>query len=194
MNFREILFATGNLNKVSEINLLLKGTEFKIKSLKDLEIYEDIPEPFQTLKENAQTKVDYLVSKTGMPCFAEDTGLEVDALNGSPGVLSARYAGEQKNSIDNIKLLLSNLKGIKNRKARFRTVICYSDTHKHYFFEGIANGDITEKESGGEGFGYDPVFIPDGFSKTFAEMKAEEKIEISHRTKAFKLFLNFLKS
>lgn len=194
MSSKQILFATGNQNKVKEINQLLEGTEYSIKSLKDLGITEDIPEPYDTLRENAQAKVDYLVKKLGMPCFAEDTGLEVEALNGAPGVLSARYAGESKNSNDNIDLLLKNLKGINQRTARFRTVICYSDLKAYHFFEGIVNGKIANERRGGEGFGYDPVFFPEEKPVTFAEMDAASKIEISHRTRAFKLFLNFLKS
>ncbi|MEX2589702.1 MAG: RdgB/HAM1 family non-canonical purine NTP pyrophosphatase, partial [Chitinophagales bacterium] len=190
---QEILFATGNPNKVKEINHLLKDSVYSVKSLKEMGIETDIPEPFDTLRENAQAKVDYLIKLKGTPCISEDTGLEVKALNGAPGVLSARYAGESKNAADNIRLLLKNLEGINERTARFRTVICYWDGIQYHFFEGIVNGSIAEKPKGVSGFGYDPVFIPENQYRTFAEMTANEKINLSHRSRAFNSFLNFLK-
>lgn len=191
---KELIFATGNPNKVREINLLLSDSNYHVKYLKDFGITEEIPEPFDTLEQNARAKVDYLVERLNMPCISEDTGLEVDALSGEPGVLSARYAGENKNSHDNVRLLLQNLKGIKNRKARFRTVICYFDGVDYHYFQGIINGNISDSEIGDEGFGYDPVFIPEGNTKTFAQMNAEEKGSMSHRGRAFQKFMEFFKN
>lgn len=168
------------------------GDSFQIESMRSLGINEDIPEDQQTLEGNALQKARFLYDRTGESCFADDTGLEVDALNGAPGVYSARYAGEAKNSLDNMALLLKNMSGIQNRKARFRTVIALILDGKEYLFEGIVNGTITEEPRGTAGFGYDPLFVPDGYSTTFAEMDSEAKNAISHRGRAVEKLAAFL--
>lgn len=190
---REFIFATHNANKVNEVRSLL-GDKFKIISLEEAGFDEDIPEPYNTLEANARTKASTIYKKTGKDCFAEDTGLEVTALDGAPGVHSARYAGEQKSAKDNVALLLKNMKGKSNREARFRTVFSLLLDGKEYQFEGICPGSITTKPSGEEGFGYDPVFIPKGADNTFAAMPLKEKNKYSHRAKAFKKLVDFLKA
>lgn len=190
---REFIFATHNANKVNEVRSLL-GDKFKIISLEEAGFDEDIPEPYNTLEANARTKASTIYKKTGKDCFAEDTGLEVTALNGAPGVHSARYAGKQKSAKDNVALLLKNMKGKSNREARFRTVFSLLLDGKEYQFEGICPGSITTKPSGEEGFGYDPVFIPKGADNTFAAMPLKEKNKYSHRAKAFKKLVDFLKA
>ncbi|WP_258099362.1 non-canonical purine NTP diphosphatase [Marinoscillum pacificum] len=187
-----VYFATHNQNKVKEIaKLLPKGME--LRSLDDLGLHEDIPETANTIEGNSLMKTEYVFNKHGVACFGDDTGLEVDALNGEPGVFSARYAGPQKNSEDNMHLLLSKLEGSQSRSARFKTVITFIDEEgTSTQFTGIAEGTITLKKSGNEGFGYDPIFQPEGYSITFAEMSAEEKNKISHRGKAFTQLVNFL--
>ena len=186
-----LIFATNNPNKVTEIQSLLID-QFHIISLAEAGIYKDIPEPYFTLEENAREKSNTIYQLTKQNCFAEDTGLEVAALNGAPGVLSARYAGEQKSASDNIKKLLINLKGNANRQARFRTVVSLIINGKEYQFEGTCNGRIAIAPEGKEGFGYDPVFIPDGAGKTFACMILPEKNKYSHRAKAVKKLIQFL--
>ncbi len=189
----KLLFATNNQNKIKEISALIpKGIE--LVGLPQVGLYEDIPETGKTLKENAIQKAEYAFSKTNMWCFADDTGLEVDALDGAPGVNSARYAGESKNSTDNVNLLLKNLKGIENRKARFRTVISLIIDNHNYFFDGTIEGIIINEPIGTEGFGYDPVFIPDGYSQTFAQMPLSLKNTISHRAKATKQLIDFIRT
>ena len=168
------------------------GDSFQIESMRSLGINEDIPEDQQTLEGNALQKARFLYDRTGESCFADDTGLEVDALNGAPGVYSARYAGEAKTSLDNMALLLKNMSGIQNRKARFRTVIALILDGKEYLFEGIVNGTIAEEPRGTAGFGYDPLFVPDGYSTTFAEMDSEAKNAISHRGRAVEKLAAFL--
>ena len=168
------------------------GDSFQIESMRSLGINEDIPEDQLTLQGNALQKARFLYDRTGESCFADDTGLEVDALNGAPGVYSARYAGEAKNSLDNMALLLKNMSGIQNRKARFRTVIALILDGKEYLFEGIVNGTIAEEPRGTAGFGYDPLFVPDGYSTTFAEMDSEAKNAISHRGRAVEKLAAFL--
>ena len=168
------------------------GDSFQIESMRSLGINEDIPEDQQTLEGNALQKARFLYDRTGESCFADDTGLEVDALNGAPGVYSARYAGEAKNSLDNMAQLLKNMSGIQNRKARFRTVIALILDGKEYLFEGIVNGTIAEEPRGTAGFGYDPLFVPDGYSTTFAEMDSEAKNAISHRGRAVEKLAAFL--
>jgi len=185
------IFATNNQHKVAEIKSILEN-RFDIISLKDAGILIDIPEPHHTLHENATEKSSTIFRLTGKDCFSEDTGLEVEALNGEPGVKSARYAGEDGNSTNNINKLLNELGTHSNRKARFRTVISLILDGKEFLFEGICNGTITETTSGIGGFGYDPVFIPDGSNKTFAEMSMEEKNSFSHRKKATALLVAFL--
>lgn len=186
-----IVFATNNEHKVNEIKALV-GDLYNIVSLKDAGIDIDIPEPHNTLKENATEKSRTIFKLTKQNCFSEDTGLEVDALNGEPGVRSARYAGEVRNFKENVEKLLFNLQDIADRKARFRTVISLILDGEEYFFEGVCNGYITATSKGTEGFGYDPVFIPDGANKTFAEMTMEEKNQFSHRQKATAQLLTFL--
>lgn len=184
-------FATNNNHKLKEVQEVL-GDSFQIESLHELGIHEDIPENQQTLEGNALQKARFLYKRTGESCFADDTGLEVEALNGAPGVYSARYAGESKNSLDNMALLLKNMEGKQNRKARFRTVIALILDGKEYLFEGIVNGVITEQPRGTAGFGYDPLFVPDGYATTFAEMDSESKNAISHRGLAVEKLAAFL--
>jgi XTP/dITP diphosphohydrolase len=189
--FMEIIFASNNLNKIREINNVL-GETFTLLSLKDINMTEDIPENEMTLEGNALHKARHIFKATGMNVFSDDTGLEVEALDGMPGVHSARFAGENKNSDANIAKLLSLLENEPVRNARFRTVIALIFNRNEYIFEGIVNGRITEERRGSQGFGYDPVFIPDGKNQTFAEMDLKEKNSISHRARAFeklKLFL-----
>ena len=191
----QIIFVTHNKHKSEEIKNII-GNSFEIKNLSDINITEEIPETGNTLKENALQKAKYLHDKLECNCFADDTGLEVDCLNGEPGVYSARYAGEPTNSQRNIEKLLHNLKGKENRNAQFRTVIAVILNNKTYFFEGSIAGQIIDTQRGDGGFGYDSVFIPNGYDKTFAELPAEVKNSISHRAMAmqkFKEFINNLK-
>ena len=187
----KLYFATNNIHKLKEVQEVV-GDSFQIESMRSLGINEDIPEDQQTLEGNALQKARFLYDRTGESCFADDTGLEVDALNGAPGVYSARYAGEAKNSLDNMALLLKNMSGIQNRKARFRTVIALILDGKEYLFEGVVNGTIAEEPRGKAGFGYDPLFVPDGYSTTFAEMDSEAKNAISHRGRAVEKLAVFL--
>jgi XTP/dITP diphosphohydrolase len=191
----KLVFATNNENKIREIQPLIPP-EIKVISLRDAGIDIDIPEPHDSLEENAREKAQTIFSLTTQNCFSEDTGLEVEALNGAPGARSARYAGDKRSFAANIVKLLSNLRNKTNRKARFRTVICLIWNNEEFFFEGICEGRITEKVKGSEGFGYDPVFLPVGSDKTFAEMTVQEKNLYSHRRKAVDkliVFLNQLK-
>lgn len=189
---RTLIFATGNKHKADEVQNFL-GEGFALLCLKDVGITEEIPENEPTLEGNACQKAKYVFEKTGKPCFADDTGLEVEALGGAPGVRTARYAGDGKSSEDNMSLILKNMTGVKNRRARFRTVIAYIDeTGKVHEFEGVVSGVITEERIGVEGFGYDPVFRPDGYEKTFAQLSLEEKNKISHRALAMQKFIKFL--
>ncbi len=187
----EIIFASNNLYKIREINNVL-GNSFTLLSLHDLNMNEDIPENEITLEGNALYKAHYVFKAAGKNVFADDTGLEVEALNGRPGVHSARFAGENKDSDANIEKLLSLLENEKNRNARFRTVIALILDSKDYLFEGTITGKIIKDRRGKQGFGYDPVFIPDGKSVTFAEMDLEEKNMISHRARAFEKLRHFL--
>ncbi len=187
----ELIFATNNQNKVAEVRSVL-GKNFDIITLKEAGIDIEIPEPHDSLEANASEKSKTIFKLTNKNCFSEDTGLEVDALNGEPGVKSARYAGENRSFEDNIEKLLSNLKAENNKAARFRTVISLIHDGKEYFFEGICPGRIIDTKKGVNGFGYDPVFIPDGSDKTFAEMEMEEKNKFSHRKKAMKKLIDFL--
>lgn len=187
---QSIIFATNNKNKVAEIRAVLKD-RFQIISLQEAGIDIDIPEPYDTLEENAREKSTTIFTLTGKDCFSEDTGLEVMAINNEPGVKSARYADGTEFS-SNIKKLLFNLQHISKRDAQFRTVISLMLDGKEYHFEGVCKGMITEKESGDNGFGYDPIFIPTGSTKTFAEMNMEEKNQFSHRKKATAKFVAFL--
>lgn len=189
-----LIFATNNQHKADEIKAVLPSN-FTILTLKEAGIDIDIPEPHPTLQENAREKAVTIFQLKGIDCFSEDTGLEVFALNGEPGVRSARYAGEDKSFQQNIEKLLQNLQGTENREAQFRTVICLLLDGREHFFEGVCKGQILAEQKGREGFGYDPVFVPDGADKTFAEMSLEEKNKYSHRSKAVAqlvLFLNNL--
>ena len=187
----EIIFASNNKDKIREIDDLL-GDSFTLLSLKEINMTEDIPENELTLEGNALQKARYIYGVTGMNVFADDTGLEVEALNGMPGVHSARFAGEDKDSVANIEKLLSMLDGKSNRKGRFRTVIALILNGREYLFEGTVAGTIIEEKRGKEGFGYDPVFVPEGNTVTFAEMNINEKNKISHRAKAFENLRLFL--
>jgi len=186
-----LVFATNNQNKVSEIRMVLTD-RFEIITLKEACIDIDIPEPHDTLEANATEKSTTIHQLTQKNCFSEDTGLEVFSLGGAPGVKSARYAGEGRNFQDNINLLLDNLIGIENRNAQFRTVISLIWQNKEYLFEGICEGVIVQSQKGFEGFGYDPIFIPNGATQTFAEMTMAEKNNFSHRKKAMKKLIDFL--
>jgi XTP/dITP diphosphohydrolase len=185
-----LLFATNNQHKVDEIQLAI-GDKIQVKSLKNAGINIDIPEPHNTLEENAIEKSTTIFALTGTNCFSEDTGLEVSALKGEPGVRSARYA-DGRSSDENITKLLKNLHGVTDRSARFRTVISLIWKGKQYLFEGVCAGQILEQRHGDGGFGYDPVFIPDGGNKSFGEMTAEEKNYFSHRKKAADQLVLFL--
>jgi XTP/dITP diphosphohydrolase len=188
---KKIIFATNNKNKAAEIRMIL-GEQFDIITLKEAGIDIDIPEPFHTLKENAIEKAHVIYQLKKENCFSEDTGLEVEALDGAPGVFSARYAGENATAEDNIKKLLLALEGMPNRKACFTTCICLILEGKQYFFEGKCQGTIAATVKGENGFGYDPVFIPDGYQQTFAELDPKIKSEISHRKKAVAQMVEFL--
>ena len=188
----QLVFATANRHKLEEVRAMLPEG-IQIISLSELGITDDIPETETTLEGNALLKVRYLHERYCVPCFADDTGLETEALNSAPGVYSARYAGaegsQEVRAQANINKLLRKLAGKTNRKARFRTVIAYIDAeNKSHLFEGTVNGVIIEKRAGGEGFGYDPVFMPDGYEVTFAQMPLSEKNLISHRARAFQKF------
>lgn len=187
----KLVFATNNKHKVREISDLLDNN-FRILGLADLNITEEIPEEAETLEENALFKARYVHDKTGLNVFADDTGLEVTALGGAPGVYSARYAGENKSFDDNIEKLLREMQNASDRSARFRTVIALILDGSEYLFEGTVEGEITRERRGDGGFGYDPVFLATGYDRTFAEMPLGEKNLISHRAKAMKQLLEFL--
>jgi XTP/dITP diphosphohydrolase len=189
---QQLIFASGNRHKAEEIEAALPPG-FRIMIMKDAGITEDIPEPFDTLEENSKHKADFLYNRLQQDCFAEDTGLEVEALNGEPGVKSARYAGEGRDFDANIDKLLTKLRGSTNRRARFRTVFSLIRNGELFQFEGICNGTILENRAGTGGFGYDPVFLPDGSDKAFGEMTMEEKNKYSHRKKGLDLMIQFLK-
>jgi XTP/dITP diphosphohydrolase len=189
--FMKLVFASNNPHKVKEINSVL-GNSFELLSLKDLNITEDIPENEPTLEGNALSKARYVFRATGMNVFADDTGLEIEALGGLPGVHSARFAGENKDSSANIEKVHNMLSGKGNRNARFRTVIALILDKKEYLFEGSVSGTIIDEKRGSEGFGYDPVFVPEGRNKTFAEMDLMEKNQLSHRARAFEKLKDFL--
>ncbi len=187
----KIVFATNNKNKVKEIKALLPK-DIEILSLKDIGCTEEIEETEDTIEGNAKLKADYITKNYGYDCFADDTGLEVDALNGAPGVMSARYAGEDVTYEDNVQKMLKEMKGITNRASQFRTAIALNLKGKQYLFEGICKGEILEYKKGEKGFGYDPIFQPVGFDRSFAEMSLEEKGKISHRGLAIKKLIDFL--
>lgn len=187
----KIIFASNNKNKVQEIqNQVPKSIE--IVTLEEIGCTEDIAETGSTLEENAIIKANYITEKYGLPCFADDTGLEIDALNGEPGVYSARYAGEDKNADKNMDLVLQKLHNITNRKALFKTVIALNINNEQHLFTGIVEGEIRNKKTGTNGFGYDPIFEPENLGKTFAEMTLEEKNKLSHRGRAVEKLIDFL--
>ncbi|MCB0628280.1 MAG: non-canonical purine NTP diphosphatase [Saprospiraceae bacterium] len=190
---KSVVFATANPHKVREVNELL-GDRYDIKSLQDIGCTEDIPETQNTIMGNALQKARYLKHHYGHDCFAEDTGLEIDALEGAPGVYTARYAGPQRDPLANMQKVLEELADTNMRSARFRTVIALILDGEEHVFEGIAEGTIAEQPSGDKGFGYDPIFIPQGYDQTFAEMDADEKNAISHRGKAVDQLAAFLQS
>ena len=187
----KLVFASNNKNKIAEIQQQV-GAQFQIVSLEDIGCFVDIPETAETIEGNAILKANYVTEKYGYDCFADDSGLEVDALNGEPGVFSARYAGEPKNDDNNMNKLLSNLKDKTNRKANFKTVICLNLQGEQHLFTGIINGKIIEERMGTKGFGYDPIFVADGYQQTFAELTLKEKARISHRGIAVQKLIHFL--
>lgn len=190
---KSLCFATNNSHKIEEIRAQL-GSFFLLQKLEDIGCFEELPETQNTIEGNSLQKAKYVFDRYHVTCFADDTGLEVEALLGEPGVYSARYAGPQKSSNDNIQLVLSKLNGLQNRRARFRTVITLVEVDGISTFEGIVNGIIREEMHGKSGFGYDPIFQPDGYNKTFGEMSLMEKTEISHRAIAVKKLVDFLTS
>jgi len=190
MNKLKLVFATNNKNKLKEVQAML--TNFQIVSLADINCFDDIPETADTLEGNAIIKANYITEKYGLNCFADDTGLEVEALNNQPGVYSARYAGIENDSEKNIQKLLKELGNNTNRKAQFKTAITLNINGKQYIFDGICKGTILKEKHGEKGFGYDSIFMPSGFKKSFAEMNINEKGTISHRGKAVKKLVTFL--
>ncbi|REE82049.1 XTP/dITP diphosphohydrolase [Lutibacter oceani] len=190
MNKLKLVFATNNKNKLKEVQAML--TNFEIVSLADINCFDDIPETADTLEGNAILKANYITEKFGLNCFADDTGLEVEALNNAPGVYSARYAGEENSAENNMHKLLNELNKEANRKAQFRTAIALNLEGNQYIFEGICKGEILKQKQGDSGFGYDPIFMPNGYNKSFAEMDMIEKGKISHRGKAIEKLVTFL--
>ncbi|MBZ4043924.1 non-canonical purine NTP diphosphatase [Flavobacterium hibisci] len=189
----KLVFASNNKNKIKEIQSILKES-IQLLSLEEIGCHEEIPETADTIEGNAVLKANYVTQKYGYDCFADDTGLEVHALNGEPGVYSARYAGEQKNSNDNMNKLLGALKNKSDRSAQFKTVIALNLNGSQHLFTGIAKGSITLDKTGNNGFGYDPVFQPENYTETFAELASEIKNKISHRAKATQQLIDFLNS
>lgn len=188
---RKLVFVTNNAHKLEEISSILGG-KMELLSLKDIQCTADIPETADTLEGNAIQKAEYIHRHYGLDCFADDTGLEVEALDGAPGVYSARYAGEGHDSEANMQKLLHNLEGKDNRKAQFRTTICLIMDDEQHLFEGICRGEIIKEKRGGAGFGYDPIFVPEGYTETFAELGNDIKNIISHRAKAVQMLCEFL--
>ena len=188
----KLVFATNNRHKLDEVRAIV-GDRVEVLSLNDIECHNEIPETADTLQGNALIKARYIYDKYGLNCFADDTGLEVEALGGEPGVYSARYAGEECSSEANMQKLLHNLTGKSNRNAQFRTVIALIINGEEKLFNGIVKGSITEEKRGDSGFGYDPIFIPEGFSESFAQMSSEQKNSISHRYRATEQLSNYLK-
>lgn len=189
----KLVFATNNKNKILEVQQLIPST-IQIISLESIGCFEEIPETADTIEGNAIMKANYVTQKYGYNCFADDTGLEVEALKGAPGVFSARYAGEQRNADDNMNKVLQALAGETNRNAQFKTVIVLNLNGKQHLFTGIAKGEITLEKTGNQGFGYDPIFKPEGFEVTFAQLSLQEKGTISHRGKATEKLIKFLKT
>ncbi len=190
---KKICFATNNKNKIAEVSQMLQG-KYELVSLEEIGCTEELPEEQDTMEGNSRQKAQYVWQNYNISCFADDSGLEVEALGGAPGVYSARYAGPQRSDSDNIELVLQNLEGKSNRNARFRTSITLILNGQEHQFEGTVNGSITQGWKGNKGFGYDPIFTPAGHSKTFAEMSSEEKNSISHRGIAVRKLVDFLKT
>lgn len=188
----KLVFASNNQNKILEIQSILPP-DIEILSLESIGCFEEIPETADTIEGNAILKANYVTENYGYDCFADDTGLEVEALDGAPGVYSARYAGEQKNAEDNMDKLLCELQNKSNRKAQFKTIICLNMNGNQHLFTGIAPGEIIEEKIGNQGFGYDPIFKPEGYNVTFAQMTLEEKAKLSHRGIATEQLINFLR-
>lgn len=186
-----LVFATSNPNKLKEVKAMLQG-QFELKSLKDIGCTEEIPETAPTIEGNAIQKATYVREHYQLDCFAEDTGLEIDALDGEPGVYTARYAGPARDADANMDLVLEKLASLENRSAQFKTVIALIQNGQTHTFEGIVRGTIAHQKSGETGFGYDPIFIPEGYQRTFSEMTAEEKNQISHRARAIQQLQSFL--
>jgi len=187
----KLVFATHNKGKLLEVNSLIPKS-IELLSLDDLQLHEEIPETGNTMEANALLKARYVFGKQGLNCFADDSGLEIDALNGAPGVCSARYAGEDKNNEANIALALRNLEGVENRGAQFRTVIALILDGQEHLFEGVVRGHIIHEKRGSGGFGYDPIFVPQGYDQTFAELGLEVKNRLSHRARAMQKLTEFL--
>lgn len=188
----KIFLASGNPHKIEELQQVLQPLGIDLTSTRDIPDPEEVVEDKPDLEGNALKKAKFWFDKTGLPSLADDTGLEVDALQGAPGVRSARYAGANATYEDNVNKLLSELNGVSNRKARFRTVIAYVTKSENYLFEGVCRGNIIEKKRGDKGFGYDPVFVPEGYTQTFAELNSEEKNRISHRGKSVQKFVEYI--
>lgn len=189
----KLVFASNNLNKIKEIQSILNGS-IQLLSLEEIGCFEEIPETAATIEGNAILKANYVTEKYGYDCFADDTGLEVTALNGEPGVFSARYAGEQRNAEDNMNKLLDALQDLSDRSAQFKTVIALNLNGEQHLFTGLAKGNITFNRAGSHGFGYDPIFQPENYSETFAELSSDIKNKISHRAKATQQLIDFLNS
>lgn len=190
---RKLVFATNNLHKLEEISAII-GNNIELLSLKDINCDVDIPETADTIEGNALLKAEYIHKNYGLDCFADDTGLEVEVLNGEPGVYSARYAGEERNPVNNMQKLLDNLKNKTSRKAQFKTVIALIINNETHTFQGIIEGEIIKEKKGNSGFGYDPIFQPAGYKQTFAELGNEIKNKISHRALAVNKLTEFIKS
>jgi len=189
----KLIFATQNQHKAKEIQALMP-LEFEVLTLNDIDIKEDIPETSSTLEGNASQKSNYIKEHFSLDCFSDDTGLEITALNNEPGIYSARYAGSSRNADDNMNLVLSKLADKTDRTAQFRTVISLILEGKEHLFEGVVKGKIIDKKRGTDGFGYDPIFVPEGQDKTFAELSIDEKNKLSHRARAFEKMIHFLKN
>jgi XTP/dITP diphosphohydrolase len=189
----KLIFATSNAKKIQEVRGIL-GSSYEVLSLADINFEGEIPEPYDTIRENSIHKANFFFEKTSLPCLAEDSGLEVDALDGRPSAYSARYAGEERNDITNYKKVLTELGESENRKARFISIITYKNKEREDVFEGNMDGCIAMSPRGENGFGYDPIFIPEGFTKTNAELSLEEKNAISHRKKALDELVRYLRS
>lgn len=188
---KELIFVSHNAHKLEEVKAIV-GNNFEVKNLSDINVFDEIPETGLSFKENAQQKAEYIYKKLNCNCFADDSGLSVDALNGEPGIYSARYAGEPCNMQNNIEKLLNNIKDKSDKSAQFTTVIAVILEGEYHFFEGVIRGKIIDTPRGDNGFGYDPIFVPEGYDQTFAELSSEIKNKISHRAIAMQKFQDFI--